>query len=121
MVEYTSSEPGTSCFRNNMIVLGQSSDGTNVACIYVVYKMELRDVDFKMNSSLIRLFRRFATNAKSDEHSLESKSHQNFCRLKILKQLRHREEIEKINYVDSLEDLSDSPDDKTNEKTCKTV
>lgn len=111
MVEYTSSEPDRACIRNNMIVLGQSSDGTNVDCIYVVYKMELRDVNFKMNSSIIRFLSRLATNAKSDEHSLESKSHQNFCRLKILKELRHRKEIEKINYVDSFEDLSDSPDD----------
>lgn len=47
----------------------------NVVCIYVVYKMELRDVDFKMNLFLIRLFRRFVINVKSDEYSFESKSY----------------------------------------------
>lgn len=99
--------------RYGMIAFGRSSDGKEVDCMYILYKMNFKIkprkiVDQKEHSLLFGLIN-WTTECKTEEEGAfgfdSVKKIQNFFRLKAMQGFYKEGMIDKINYVKSIDDV----------------
>lgn len=110
LVEFNYNTNALSEYRYGMIAFGHSPDGTEVDCMYVIYKMNFKiapKIEDDPKSILWGLYNWNTT--KETPRYLELsriKEFQNYFRLKALQGFYNEGYIESVNYVRSLEEVN---------------
>lgn len=106
IVENTFVAGGTSKAQYSLAAFGRSSDGMFLDCIYIVYEAEFElapeEIEtLKEHSMLCGLFNwvKYSTEEKKRNFGIETnKRFENYFRLKVLEELKHRNEIDSVTY-----------------------
>lgn len=111
LVEFKYNTGALSEFRYGMIAFGHSPDGSEVDCMYIIYRMNFKIApkEEQRPRSLLWGLISWTSTTKTPRH-LEAcflKEFKNYFRLKALQGFCNEGYIERINYVKSLEDIAD--------------
>lgn len=109
LVEFKYNTNALSEFRYGMIAFGHSPDGSEVDCMYIIYKMNFKIAprEEQRQRSILWGLISWTSTTQTPRH-LESsflKEFKNYFRLKALQGFCNEGYIDRINYVSSLEDV----------------
>lgn len=111
LVEFKYNTNALSEFRYGMIAFGHSPDGSEVDCMYIIYKMNFKIAprEEQRQRSILWGLISWTSTTQTPRH-LESsflKEFKNYFRLKALQGFCNEGYIDRINYVSSLEDVTE--------------